>query len=315
METASPGVPRMQIRRARRRTPPRVTTPREQNGTHECDRTERGGQDLRPRPGARRSRPRGRAGRGARLPRAQRRRASPRRSGCCSACSAPTAARRPCSAGTRGARRPSCTAGSPTSPATSTCGPTSPAARSSTCSARMRGGLDEKKRAELLERFELDPSQEGPHLLQGQPAEGRPGRGARRPTPSCCCSTSPPPGSTRCMEAEFQRCIREVKAQGATVLLSSHILAEVEALCDRVSIIRAGRDRAERHAAASCATSPGPRSSPRRSARPARSPRLTGVHGIEHARRRTHHRAAFDVDTDHLDAAIEVLGERRASAR
>ena len=43
------------------------------------------------------------------------------------------------------------------------------------------------------------------------------------------------------MEAEFQECIREVEAEGRTVLLSSHILAEVEALCDRISIIRAGR--------------------------------------------------------------------------
>jgi len=43
------------------------------------------------------------------------------------------------------------------------------------------------------------------------------------------------------MEAVFQQCVREVKAEGKTVLLSSHILAEVEALCDRVSIIRQGR--------------------------------------------------------------------------
>jgi ABC-2 type transport system ATP-binding protein len=43
------------------------------------------------------------------------------------------------------------------------------------------------------------------------------------------------------MESVFQECIREVKADGRTVLLSSHILAEVEALCHRVSIIRAGR--------------------------------------------------------------------------
>ena len=43
------------------------------------------------------------------------------------------------------------------------------------------------------------------------------------------------------MESVFQDCVREVKAQGRTVLLSSHILAEVEALCDRVSIIRSGR--------------------------------------------------------------------------
>jgi ABC-2 type transport system ATP-binding protein len=43
------------------------------------------------------------------------------------------------------------------------------------------------------------------------------------------------------MEAVFQQCIAEMKSEGRTVLLSSHILAEVEALCDRLSIIRAGR--------------------------------------------------------------------------
>ena len=55
------------------------------------------------------------------------------------------------------------------------------------------------------------------------------------------------------MEAVFQECIREVKDEGRTVLLSSHILAEVEALCDRVTIIRpAARCRAA--AWPSCAT-------------------------------------------------------------
>ena len=51
----------------------------------------------------------------------------------------------------------------------------------------------------------------------------------------------PTSGLDPLMEAVFQDCIREVRAEGRTVLLSSHILAEVEALCDRVSIIRAGR--------------------------------------------------------------------------
>ena len=51
----------------------------------------------------------------------------------------------------------------------------------------------------------------------------------------------PTSGLDPIMEAAFQRCIREAQADGRTVLLSSHILAEVEALCDRVSIIRAGR--------------------------------------------------------------------------
>jgi ABC-2 type transport system ATP-binding protein len=51
----------------------------------------------------------------------------------------------------------------------------------------------------------------------------------------------PTSGLDPLMEAVFQDCIREVRAEGRTVLLSSHILAEAEALCDRVSIIRLGR--------------------------------------------------------------------------
>jgi polyether ionophore transport system ATP-binding protein len=56
------------------------------------------------------------------------------------------------------------------------------------------------------------------------------------------------------MEAEFQRCVHEIKAKGATVLLSSHILAEAEALSDRISIIRSGQS-CSRGRSTSCATS------------------------------------------------------------
>ena len=58
----------------------------------------------------------------------------------------------------------------------------------------------------------------------------------------------PTSGLDPLMEAVFQECIREVRGEGRTVLLSSHILAEVEALCDRVSIIRHGRTVQTRHA-------------------------------------------------------------------
>ncbi|GLY29135.1 hypothetical protein Kisp02_25000 [Kineosporia sp. NBRC 101731] len=51
----------------------------------------------------------------------------------------------------------------------------------------------------------------------------------------------PTSGLNPLMEAVFQQCILEAKQEGRTVLLSSHILAEVEALCDRVSIVRAGQ--------------------------------------------------------------------------
>ena len=105
---------------------------------------------------------------------------------------------------------------------------------------RLRGGLDPRRRAELLERFELDPTKKGRSLLQGQPAEGRAGGRAglgRR----AAAARRADLGLDPLMEAVFRECVAEVRGAGRTVLLSSHILAEVEALCDRVSIIRAGR--------------------------------------------------------------------------
>lgn len=50
----------------------------------------------------------------------------------------------------------------------------------------------------------------------------------------------PTSGLDPLMEREFRRCVQEAKAEGQTVFLSSHILSEVEALCDRVGILRAG---------------------------------------------------------------------------
>ena len=64
----------------------------------------------------------------------------------------------------------------------------------------------------------------------------------------------PTSGLDPLMEEVFRECIEEERRAGRTVLLSSHILAEVEALCDRVTIIRAGRTVETRHASATCAT-------------------------------------------------------------
>ena len=66
----------------------------------------------------------------------------------------------------------------------------------------------------------------------------------------------PTTGLDPVMEAEFQRTIHEIKAEGRTVLLSSHILSEVEALCDRVTIIRAGRAVESRNARGPAAPDP-----------------------------------------------------------
>ena len=79
------------------------------------------------------------------------------------------------------------------------------------------------------------------------------------------------------MEVAFRETVSEAKARGQTVFLSSHILSEVEALCDRVGILRDGEARRRGHARASCATSARRRS---RSPSTARTPKLAELPGV-----------------------------------
>ena len=105
---------------------------------------------------------------------------------------------------------------------------------------RLRGDLDPRRRDELLERFELDPTKKARTYSKGN--RQKIGLVAALASDAeLLILDEPTSGLDPLMESVFQDCISEVKAQGRTVLLSSHILAEVEALCDRVSTIRAGR--------------------------------------------------------------------------
>jgi ABC-2 type transport system ATP-binding protein len=106
--------------------------------------------------------------------------------------------------------------------------------------ARLRGGLDEKRKAALLEKFELDPATKSRSYSKGN----------RQKVALVAALSSgaellildePTSGLDPLMEAAFRECVEEERQSGRTVLLSSHILSEVEALCDRVTIIRAGR--------------------------------------------------------------------------
>lgn len=105
---------------------------------------------------------------------------------------------------------------------------------------RLRGGLDEGRRQALLERFDLDPTKKGRTYSKGN----------RQKVALVAALSSrvellildePTSGLDPLMEAEFRVCIEEDRKDGRTVLLASHILAEVEALCDRISIIKTGR--------------------------------------------------------------------------
>ncbi|MFG1687764.1 ATP-binding cassette domain-containing protein [Nonomuraea sp. NPDC049269] len=105
---------------------------------------------------------------------------------------------------------------------------------------RMRGGLDPQRRAELLDAFELDPRKKGRAYSKGNRQKVAL-VAALSSDSELLILDEPTSGLDPLMEAVFQECVQEERRKGRTVLLSSHILAEVEALCDRVSIIRNGR--------------------------------------------------------------------------
>jgi ABC-2 type transport system ATP-binding protein len=105
---------------------------------------------------------------------------------------------------------------------------------------RLRGGLDGKRRAALLDRFELDPKKKGRAYSKGNRQKVAL-VAAFASDAELLILDEPTSGLDPLMEEVFQECVQEEKRAGRTVLLSSHILSEVEALCDRVTIIRKGR--------------------------------------------------------------------------
>jgi ABC-2 type transport system ATP-binding protein len=96
------------------------------------------------------------------------------------------------------------------------------------------------RRAELLERFELDPTKKGRAYSKGNRQKVALVAAFAAPV-DLLVLDEPTSGLDPLMEQVFNTCLAEHKAEGATVLLSSHILSEVERLADRVTIIRAGR--------------------------------------------------------------------------
>ena len=105
---------------------------------------------------------------------------------------------------------------------------------------RLRGGLDPKRRAELLELFDLDPRKKARTYSKGNRQKVAL-IAALASQVELLLLDEPTAGLDPLMEAAFREVIREELQSERTVLLSSHILAEVEALCDRISIIRSGR--------------------------------------------------------------------------
>ncbi|WP_369182060.1 ATP-binding cassette domain-containing protein [Streptomyces sp. Y1] len=166
---------------------------------------------------------------------------------------------------------------------------------------RLRGGVDQRRRDELVERFELDPKKKGRAYSKGN----------RQKVALVAAFASdvelllldePTSGLDPLMEAVFQDLVAQERERGRTVLLSSHILGEVEALCDRVTIIRKGR-----------AVESGTLSELRHLSRTSVSAELVaapdGLAGLPtvHDLRVEGTRVRFDVDTAELNAVLAHL--------
>ena len=105
---------------------------------------------------------------------------------------------------------------------------------------RLRGGLDAKRRQALTERFDLDPTRKTRAYSKGN-RQKIALIAALASDAELLLLDEPTAGLDPLMEAAFRDCVNEERNDGRTILLSSHILAEAEALSDRVTIIRAGR--------------------------------------------------------------------------
>ena len=166
---------------------------------------------------------------------------------------------------------------------------------------RLRGGLDETRRADLLERFDLDPTKKGRTYSKGNRQKVAL-VAALASNVELLILDEPTAGLDPLMEAQFRTAIEADRDQGRTVLLASHILAEVEALCDRVSIVRKGRTvesgtlQELRHLTRTTVEAVV-------TGDPQAIAALPGVHGLQ-----VHdHRASLEVDTEVMAAFVAGL--------
>jgi ABC-2 type transport system ATP-binding protein len=105
---------------------------------------------------------------------------------------------------------------------------------------RMHGSVDEAYRRALIARFELDERKQIRALSKGNRQKVQL-IAALATRADLLVLDEPTSGLDPLMEAAFRESVREAKARGQTVFLSSHILSEVEALCGRIGILRQGR--------------------------------------------------------------------------
>ncbi len=169
----------------------------------------------------------------------------------------------------------------------------------------LRGGLDPERRRDLCERFELDTSKKAKAYSKGNRQKVAL-VAALASDADLFVFDEPTSGLDPLKEAVFHECVREIRTAGRTILLSSHILGQVEQLVDRLTIIREGRT-VETGSLAEM------RHLTRTSVRAETADAPDGIEGLEglHELRREGNRVAFTVGTDDLGTVIGWLAQRR----
>ncbi|GIF19633.1 ABC-2 type transport system ATP-binding protein [Actinoplanes tereljensis] len=167
---------------------------------------------------------------------------------------------------------------------------------------RLRGGLDPARKKELLDRFELDPRKKGRTYSKGNRQKVAL-VAALASDVELLILDEPTSGLDPLMEEVFREVILQEKRRGdRTVLLSSHILAEVEALCDRLTIIREGRT-VETGSLADLRHLTRTSIQAELSGPPDGLATMPGIHDF----RTDNGKVRFDVDTDALEPALQTL--------
>ncbi|MGW3040313.1 ABC transporter ATP-binding protein [Kitasatospora sp. NPDC001159] len=169
--------------------------------------------------------------------------------------------------------------------------------------SRLRGRLDRRLRDELIERFDLDPTKKGRSYSKGNRQKVAI-VAALASDAELLLLDEPTSGLDPLMEVVFQDVVRQARERGRTVLLSSHILDEVEKLGDRVSIIRQGR-------VVQTGTLGELRHLTRTTVEAETSRPVTGLDALDgvHALRTDGLRVHFAVDGAQLDDAVRKLSE------
>lgn len=170
--------------------------------------------------------------------------------------------------------------------------------------ASLRGGIDPGRRRELCDRFELDTAKKSKAYSKGNRQKVAL-IAALASDAELFIFDEPTSGLDPLKEAVFQECVREIRGAGRTILLSSHILGQVEQLVDQLTIIREGKTvetgslSEMRHLT---------RTSIR--AETAEAPdgieALAGIHGL----RRDGSRVSFTVETARLRTTMDWLAAR-----